>query len=242
MKDRGMSLRSARPSKFFKHYWAKEYTTAYHVIMGLGKHLGFDPLFFSEIADIGEFIRHHFRDDPELRLSLFIFDQVLTDRSNHGAWGTLSEAEALIVQRNYEFLINLDEPITKAVIEREFNNPQFLRDSLNRWFYDNIVEGRWYAQPDFESYLLPKFNERKDYMKSHTVLEFMQHNDQYIMAYERFYTNVIKEYGFELYELLDMLHAVSKKTHIEATLFNLLAQTIDFGDLYNELLWDEGYR
>jgi len=53
--------------------------------------------------------------------------------------------------------------------------------------------------------------------------------------------NVIKNYGFELYGLLEMLHGVSKKTHIDATLFNLMVLTLDFGDLYNELLWDEGY-
>ena len=250
MKVRGMSLRSSKPSKFFEYYWNEEYTKAYHVIMGLGKHLGFDPLLFTEIKDISfkegisrilKFARHHFRNEPELRLSLFIFDQVLTDNRGHGTWGTLSETEALIVQRNYEHLISLSEDISRAVIEREFNNRQFLSDPLNQWFYDNVVVGRWYANPVFESDILPKFNDRKDYMKSHTVLEFMQHNDQFQIAYERFYTNVIKDYGFELYGLLEMLHSVSKKNHIDATLFNLMVLTIDFGDLYNELLWDEGY-
>lgn len=188
-----------------------------------------------------EFIRHHFRNDPELRLSLFIFDQVLTDRSRHGAWGTLNEAEALAVQRNYEHLIELNEYIDKSVIEREFNNPQFLSDSVNKWFYNSIVVDRWYANSKLESDILPKFNERKEYMKTHTILEFMQKDDQFIIAYERFYTNVIKNQGFKLYGLLEMLHGVSEKTHLEATLFNLMALTIDFGELYNELLWDEGY-
>ncbi len=251
MKDQGMSIfNTLKPKPFHKKYWGKEYTMAYHVIMGLGKHLGFDPLFFTEIDDLSfmegasraiEFIRHHFRNTPELRLSLFIFDQILTDRSRHGAWGSLNEAQALAVQRNYEYLISLNEEIDKSVIEREFNNPRFLSDSINKWFYDNVVVDRWYSESNFESYLLPKFNERREYMKTHTVIEFMQYQDQFKNAYDRFYTNVIKNHGFKLYGLLEMLHGVSEETHIEATLFNLMALNVDFGELYNELLWKEGY-
>ncbi len=78
-------------------------------------------------------------------------------------------------------------------------------------------------------------------MKTHTVIEFMQYQDQFKNAYDRFYTNVIKNHGFKLYGLLEMLHGVSEETHIEATLFNLMALNVDFGELYNELLWKEGY-
>jgi len=170
-----------------------------------------------------------------------MFDQVLTDQQGHKTWGTLNEMEALIVQRNFEHLIELNEPITKAVIEREFNNPQFLSDPLNRWFYESVVKGIWYFQKDFESDILPEFTKRKEYIKTHTILEFMQDKDRYKIAYERFYTNVISKFGFELYGFLELMHHVSGKTHIDQVLFNFLVLTIDFGELYDELLWDEGY-
>lgn len=53
MKDRGIHfIKRGKPDQFYKQYWKQEYVMAYHVIMGLGKHLGFDPLFFRQIKDI----------------------------------------------------------------------------------------------------------------------------------------------------------------------------------------------
>ena len=162
---------------FNGRYFGADYIMAYHVVKGFGKHLGMDPLFFSNIKDeaydltkdrkitlkrLGEklifFIRHHFRDDTVGRDSFFTSDLVTTDNSKHTSWETLTEVESLIVLSGFEELVRMKGSGSKMRGISGIN--EITRTDIERVFKGNEwVYGRWYSNKDFTSNL-KEFNKK----------------------------------------------------------------------------------
>ena len=111
----------------------------YDVILGLGRHLGFDPGMFRPIQDesfdmtsetkeklkelglkIYIYARHHFRDNPD-RSSLDLLEVVLVDSYSHTYWDTvMTEKRSLVACRVLENLIKYDRPVMESDIRNEF--------------------------------------------------------------------------------------------------------------------------
>ena len=206
-----LGLLSPRGEREFKGLkFGLDYIKAYHVVEGFGKHLGIDPLFFSAVKDeayhltkdrrsvlkrLGEkiimFLRHHFRDDPAARDSFYSSDMVITDNGKHITWGTLSEAESLVVLNGFEELVRMKgAEVTRADIERVFKG--------NEWVY-----ARWYSDPEF-SVNLKDFNNRRRDIRIMKLDKFIKEYNP--IAYARFYENIIKNKRKQLQYFLSELH------------------------------------
>jgi hypothetical protein len=205
------TIKGRQPSK--RGDFNKEQAMVYNVILGLGRHLGFDPIFFTPIEDrlfdmnqkvqdmlkaLGEkiyiFQRHHFRDNPD-RSSILLMDQVLINKKDHEFWEKIvTEEEALVATQVIESLVKYKDPITENDIRSEFN--KFGEKYL--W----IME-KWFIDPNFE-YNRELFNIRKDYIKTKSLNQFIK--DEYPMAYSRFYNTLLKRRRVSVREIIEMLH------------------------------------
>ena len=199
-----------------------EYTVAYHVLTGLGKHLGFDPLTFSIIdersfnlkneeksllSNIGirvyRFLRHHYRDLIG-RDSFFHGDTVITDNSAHILWESLTEAESLTILKGFETLIAMKgsgnsitgianlNEITEIDIESVFKG--------NEWVYAG-----WYSTDSFEENL-HEFNHRRRDIRLMGLEKFISEYNK--IAYNRFYKNILIKSRDSLQKLLAEIHPI----------------------------------
>ncbi len=185
----------------------------YNVILGLGRHLGFDPGTFLPIEDqmfdmnadarakfkelglkIYYYARHHFEDNPD-RTSLELRIQILTDGRNHLYWDSMmSEADGLVAIQVIENLIKYNRLITKNDIRKEFGR---LPDE-----YSVIMEN-WFRQRDFKDNLA-LFNKRKDDIKSMTLDSFIK--EHYKSVYSKFYNTILKNERVNVRKLIEALH------------------------------------
>ena len=242
-----------KPVWFDTSLWNEEYIEGYHVVMGIGRHLGIDPITFEALDDnifskiknkILNFARHHKdRSKPD---SLLIWDHVLTNSKNHKKfWARLNKAQANQVITAYETLITMkgsgsNNAITKLDIENKFKN--------TGWLYDEVIAKNWFNNPNFnfEKDLLPEFNERREDMKNLGLKGFMADLKlgRYKIAYERFYENVIKDNPLELYSILHGYHQIDDiykvMQQVQQTLDVSLYGKFSFGTAYATLLSIDG--
>jgi hypothetical protein len=185
----------------------------YNVILGLGRHLGFDPGFFRPIQDesfdmtketkqelmelglkIYYYARHHFEDNPD-RSSLELMIQVLVDGRTHLYWDSMiSEAAALVSTQVLENLIKYNRDITKVDIKNEF--AKFPDE------YTVIMEN-WFRQNDFTENLRV-FNLRKNDVKSMPLDKFIK--EHYLRVYTKFYNTLLKEHHVNVRKIIESLH------------------------------------
>ncbi len=191
----------------------KEQAKIYNVILGLGRHLGFDPAFFRPIQDqmfdmnegvkqmfkeLGRklyiFIRHHFKNNPN-RASISISDQVLIDTRSHSFWeNIMGEDDALVATQVLENLIKYDHPVTEIDIKNEFK--KFGNQYL--WIMAN-----WISQPKFAQNL-QQFNDRKDDIKSLRIDNFIK--DHYSKAYNKFIKTLLKTRRVSVLGIIQAMH------------------------------------
>ncbi len=238
-----------KPVWFDRSLWNEEYIEGYHVVMGIGRHLGIDPITFEALDDnifrkiknkILNFARHH--KDRSKPGSLLIWDHVLTNSFNHKKyWARLNKAQANKVITAYETLITMkgsgpNNAITKLDIENKFKN--------TGWLYDEVITKNWFNHPkyDFEQKLLPEFNKRREDMKNLGLKGFMADLNlgRYKIAYERFYENVKKDHSCVLYSILHGYHQIDDiykvMQHVQQTLDVSLYGKFSFGTAYATLL------
>jgi len=190
-----------------------EQAKVYNVILGLGRHLGFDPGFFSPIEDqmfdmnqdvkdqfkdlglkLYIFIRHHFRNNPD-RASIKILDQFLIDTRTHSYWEKLiNEDDALVCSQVLETLIKYNNDVIEADIRREFGK----FGSQYTWLAENWINNR-----DFQENL-DKFNYRKNDIKTLPLDKFIK--EHYPKAYAKFYNTILKETRVRVTEIIKSLH------------------------------------
>lgn len=151
-------------------------------------------LFKQQGKKIYIFIRHHFRNNP-IRSSILLTDQVLIDSRSHTFWeNVVTEDDALVATQILEKLIKYDRNINENDIRKEFS--KFGDKYL--WIMEN-----WFSSSKFSNNL-QIFNKRKDEIKAMTLDEFIENN--FPMAYNRFYVNMLKERRVSLQEIIKTLH------------------------------------
>lgn len=214
---RGLDLKSNKPKKSSlkpdRGDFNKEQAKVYNIILGLGRHLGFDPGLFRPIEDdmfdmteekkgifrelerkIITYIRHHFRNNPD-RASIKLLDQVLIDKRSHTFWEkVISEDEGRVAIQVLENLVKYKDPIEKIDIENEFN--KFGDDYL--W----IME-KWFNDPRFERNR-ELFNARKDQIKAVPLNDFIEKN--YPQAYSKFFNDMLKTRRVSVRKIIETLH------------------------------------
>lgn len=185
----------------------------YNIILGLSRHLGFDPVFFQPIDDTSfvmdkdlraiykslglkqiRFIRHHFRNNPDVN-SILLEDQVLIDLSTHSFWGNaISEGATLEVVNVLEALSRYTVDIGSTDIEREFARHV---STENQWIMQFWLDGDLTAKLD-------KFNERKDHMQTMTLDEWFDRN--YPLTYGKWYNTLLKQKRVLVIDIIQDLH------------------------------------
>ncbi len=172
---------SKKGAYYIKHLWFDEAIRGYHIINLLKKCLGFDILQFrpldDSIFDINSLIkyaRHHFRNDPDRKLSIWLEDLVLTDMYSHPLLEYhYTESQVNIMLDGFQKMIELERNVEKSDIERIFNG--------NEWVYET-----WYQNAEFDDFL-SEFNSRKGILKDpNKGLEVFIYSE-YLTAYERFW-------------------------------------------------------
>ena len=117
-------------------HWFEEATKCYHITTSMEKYLGFDWLFFVPLDDDifkeRGFRRHHFRDDPDRKMSLYVSDLFLTTQSMMNMWESLTEAESITIMDAARKLISIEKDITKSDIDNLFG--------ANEWLYENVIK------------------------------------------------------------------------------------------------------
>jgi len=191
----------------------KEQAKVYNVILGLGRHLGFDPAFFRPVEDqmfdmnagvkqklkaLGKklyiYVRHHFKNNPD-RASISIMDQVITHSGTHFYWENLiSEDEALVAIQVLENLVKYNRRIDATDIKNEFKK----FDREYRWIMAN-----WLNDPDFDENL-KKFNDRKDDIKAMTIDEFIY--THYRKTYDKFIKVLLKTEHIGILAIIQAMH------------------------------------
>lgn len=191
----------------------KEQAKIYNVILGLGRHLGFDPAFFIPVEDqmfdmnagvkqmfkdLGKklyiYIRHHFRNNPN-RASISILDQVIIHSKNHFYWeNIMTEDDALVATQVLENLIKYNRPVKETDIKSEFK--KFGNQYL--WIMEN-----WINQPKFAE-SLKKFNKRKDDIKSMRIDEFIEKN--FPKTYKKFIKTLLKTRRASVLGIIQAMH------------------------------------
>ncbi len=224
-----------------------ESSKAYHVILGISRHIGFDPGYFQPIDDksfhltqdeasrlkllgkkVIRFIRHHFRDDPAKASSLLLEDQILIDARSHSLLEITSEADILAMTTVLENLIKFNGKIDQGDIRNEFR--KIGSDYL--WIGEN-----WINQRSFDSNL-KEFNIRKEDIKSMTIDKFIE--KYYPSAYNRFYVNILQKHRGQVGSLIQRFH---KNIDIS----DLLAlgrndpNIKEFTQIFSEILKDYNY-
>lgn len=191
----------------------KDQAKVYNIILGLGRHVGFDPGFFRPITDemfgmtqvqkdlfkdLGEklyvYIRHHFKNDPD-RASISILDQVLIDTRSHTYWEKrMSGDHARVATQVLENLIKYNRDIDRTDIEKEFGK-----------FADKyrVIMENWFSEPDFVDNI-KLFNRRKDEIKTKPLDEFIENN--YPNAYDRFYVKMLKTRRVSIRDIIQTMH------------------------------------
>lgn len=182
----------------------------YNVILGLGRHLGFDSGFFRPIKDemfdmtkeliakfqelglkIYRYARHHFGDSPD-RTSLELMIQVLIDSRSHLYWDSMmSEDDGLVANQILENLIEYRRPITRTDIQNEF--AKFPDEYL-------VIMETWFGDPEFKKNL-KLFNILKGEIKTKPLDQFI--HDNYPIAYARFFNTMLKEHRINVRKLIE---------------------------------------
>ena len=185
----------------------------YNVILGLARHLGFDPVFFQPIDDTSfvmdkdlraiykslgrkqiKFVRHHFRNNPDVN-SILLEDQVLIDLSTHSFWGNaISEDATLQVVKVLEALSRYTVAIGTTDIEREFRRHV---STENQWIMQFWLDGDLTDK-------LSEFNKRKNDMQTTTLDEWFDRN--YPLTYGKWYNTLLKQKRVLVINIIQDLH------------------------------------
>ncbi len=191
----------------------KDQAKIYNVILGLGRHIGFDPGFFRPVEDqmfdmnkgvkqmfkdLGKklwiYVRHHFRNNPN-RASIAITDQIVVDSRSHAFWeATMNEDAASASVQVLEALIKYDRRIKESDIRNEF--------AKFGGKYDWIM-ANWISQPNFADNL-DKFNDRKDDIKSMSIMDFI--NIHYPLTYDKFIMKLLKTQRVNVRDIIQAMH------------------------------------
>ncbi len=245
MKDQGMSfVKAFDPSKDRDRNFKTEYAKAYNVMIGLGMFLGIDPLFLATLDDkifstsaAGKRFQRH---EP-WELTLDPFRHILTDSSGHITWRGLTGTQSDTVEELYISLLNqafkTKGELSQTALLELFKDVYAGQDWIVNRFRDNWRTSNtlWYQDKG----TLTKINalrKKINYIKEgHSLVEFTEKFNS--IAYNRFYINDIDKYSSKIYWLIQKIHNPHKD---QATILNEFL-SVDFGDLYNELLFDHGY-
>jgi len=215
-----------------------EYSKAMNVILGLGRSLGFDMLFFKPLDDNIFSLRSWLRHEPfsATAQTLYSFNQILTDDICHETWGTLSKSQASQIIKAFEFLVSQEGTVDRSFIDNTFNKRK------SRWFYNEVVVNRWYSNPKFNSFLT-EFNTRKQEIQSMGVIEFLGQDGtggkpmRYPIAKSRFYDNLMTLDRDRLYTLLSRTFLPIHKYALEK-IFRSRSRTVEFDYIYDRILID----
>ncbi len=185
MKANGLSLISFLPKRHFynREFWFEEETRGFHITHLLERNLSFDILTFKTLDDkifkfgSGTYARHHFRNDPNRRSSIFTKDLVLTDKATHPLYDAFySEADIEVILQGFNVMKSSDGSgpngeWTESDIKTLF--------SSNQWVYQN-----WLSDSNFKDNLV-EFNIRKNLYTSQGLEEFI--NQKYSTVSNRFF-------------------------------------------------------
>lgn len=134
------------------------------------------------------FRRHHFRDDPNRKRSLYVSDIFLTDASMMNMWESLTEAESLIIMEAGRKLISIEKDITKNDIDELFGEEE--------WLYENIIKKYWYKDMEIFRVALDELNLKKRKYKELGIQGWME------MFHEKAYDRFFDQYGHGIYSLM----------------------------------------
>ncbi|MFX1353051.1 MAG: hypothetical protein ACFFGP_03745, partial [Promethearchaeota archaeon] len=224
----------------------EEFTKAYNVIMGLGRFLGFDPMFFTPLDDAifeygvmtsgtPKYVRHEPFGLTGTCIDAFL--QVLTDNSKHNQWRTINSAQAKEIINAFEALIKIKGNIDKNTIDKLFRS--------KKWLYNNVVKSIWYNNPKFNIFL-QEFNKRKQEIRSISLIEFLSQDGKnntpmrYPKAVERFHYNALKSFPNQIYGLIDRYHLHGSSASINEFLLKINALISSFDTLYTDILKGHG--
>ncbi|MBD3338176.1 MAG: hypothetical protein GF353_03655 [Candidatus Lokiarchaeota archaeon] len=169
--------------------WNEEYMKGYHVVNGLIRTLGFDPLTFTILEDKifeRKFIkkesynRHHFRQVKWRKEQIDVNDIVLTTRTIHHKYDKflkMPDGEAKI-EALFEGLYKMKHfqgRLAKADVEQIFKG--------NEWVLNDPDVG-WFKNPNKFQDNIDKFNDRKELISKEGEDKFIE--DEYEIVNERF--------------------------------------------------------
>lgn len=247
MKDQGMSfVKTFDPSKDRDRNFKEEYTKAYNVMIGLGMFLGTDPLFLTSLDDeiflksspVGKKFQRH---EP-WELTLDPFRHILTDLVGHGTWRGKTGSQSTIIEELYVSLLTrafkTKGELSQDTLLNLFKDVYLGQDWICNYFRDNwrTSSTLWYQDKGALS-KIDALREKINYLKEgHSLIEFTAKFNE--NAHERFYVNAIDKYASKMYWLIQKIHNRNKD---EMSILNEYL-SVDFGDLYSELLFDHGYE
>ncbi len=247
MKDQGMSfVKAFDPSKDRDRNFKEEYTKAYNVVIGLGMFLGTDPLFLTSLDD-EIFLKSSprgvkFQRHEPWELTLDPFRQILTDLPGHGTWRGKTAAQSDLIEELYVSLLTrafkTQGELTQNTLLKLFRDVYAGQDWIVNHFRENwrTSKNLWYQDKGALT-KIDALREKINYIKEgHSLVEFTEKFNK--AAYDRFYIDAIDKYASKMYWLIQKIQNPNKDQASILTEY----LSIDFGDLYNELLFDHGYK
>jgi len=185
------------PAKYdIYRIFQNHYVITFHVVELLKRNLGFDILFFkaldNSIFESGSWVRHHFKykdyiikyELGELKSSK-VEDILLTSDKYHSSYRMYErtkQGEESIAQilKAFDIFKKYDGKITERMIKKVLEKLDL------QWVYY-----KWKSQGQKQFELMVKeFNKRKDFLKSHSIQEFLV--EYYKIIYEMYFDKYIQ--------------------------------------------------
>ncbi len=240
-KLRGFSFFNPKRPDYHKYLFNEEYVVAYNVIMELAMFHGIDPVDFTMLKDetfskeyqVGKdkFARH----EP-FGYSLSPFSQVLTTfRQNVGIYKTLTKPQQRVAINLFKQLMLFEKHDAGGnLLDIDHTDIMRIYGEQNSWIYKRWGKGIWHDDPKFIN-TLNKLNHLRREIRQKSLDQYLK--DNWKVAYNRFWVNNIAsgKSRCDLYYLIYELEGLGDDNLVQDIL------SIDFGQLFGNLLSDHGY-
>ncbi|HEC37228.1 hypothetical protein LCGC14_0578610 [marine sediment metagenome] len=232
-RENKISIFFRSPGTFYdRTHWFEEQTKQFHITRLLARNLGFDILTFKTLDDSifvygrdkygNTFARHHFRDDIDNKLSLYIEDLILTDGRVHNLYRNYDEADILEILEGFETMMSQDGT---------GQDGKWIQDDVKDLFKDSEwVYELWSENRDFGD-LLNNFNERKNFYQSNGLETFIE--EYYDIAHERFFN----QYGEGVYSLCVRVPGLGDYSgYLNINWRDMFDDSVDYSSMFPKLL------